>query len=147
MTLWAFDDGGRVAAGFRGHTGDCVTRAVAIATGMNYREVYDLVNSLGAEEKPRRTRSGKPKRSTARTGVSKKTTRKLMEHLGWSWTPTMAIGSGCTVHLSPEELPAGRIIAKVSGHICAVIDGVVRDTYDPTRDGTRCVYGYWSPPA
>ena len=22
--------------------------------------------------------------------------------------------------------------------------GAVRDTYDPSRDGTRCVYGYWS---
>ena len=22
-------------------------------------------------------------------------------------------------------------------------DGVVHDTYDPSRDGTRCVYGYW----
>ena len=25
----------------------------------------------------------------------------------------------------------------------AVIDGVIRDTHDPGRDGTRCVYGYY----
>ena len=24
-----------------------------------------------------------------------------------------------------------------------MIDGVIHDTYDPTRGGTRCVYGYW----
>jgi hypothetical protein len=24
----------------------------------------------------------------------------------------------------------------------AVIDGIVHDTYDPSRNGTRCVYGY-----
>lgn len=29
----------------------------------------------------------------------------------------------------------------------AVVDGVVRDTHDPSRDGTRCVYGYWREPA
>ena len=32
------DDGGRVAAGFEGKTGDCVTRAIAIATGRDYRD-------------------------------------------------------------------------------------------------------------
>jgi hypothetical protein len=31
----------------------------------------------------------------------------------------------------------------VSKHYCAVIDGVIHDTSDPSRDGTRCVYGYW----
>jgi len=25
----------------------------------------------------------------------------------------------------------------------AVIDGVINDTYDCSREGTRCVYGYW----
>jgi hypothetical protein len=24
-----------------------------------------------------------------------------------------------------------------------VIDGVIHDLYDPSRDGTRCVYGYY----
>ena len=31
----------------------------------------------------------------------------------------------------------------VSKHITAVVDGVIHDTFDPSRDGTRCVYGYW----
>lgn len=30
---FVYDDGGRSAAGFKGKTGDCVTRAIAIATG------------------------------------------------------------------------------------------------------------------
>jgi hypothetical protein len=55
----------------------------------------------------------------------------------------MAIGSGCTVHLRDGELPQGRLIVAVSKHIVTVIDGVIRDTHDPSRDGTRCVYGYW----
>ena len=34
------NDGGRSAAGFKGKTGDCVCRAIAIASGLPYEEVY-----------------------------------------------------------------------------------------------------------
>jgi hypothetical protein len=57
----------------------------------------------------------------------------------------MQIGSGCTVHLSADELPSGRLVVSVSKHLTAVIDGVIHDTHDPSRRGTRCVYGYWQP--
>lgn len=136
-------DGGRAAAGYSGQTGDCVCRAIAIATGKSYQEIYDklIVASRGE-------RRGKRKRglSHPRTGVYKPTIRRYLEGLGWRWTPTMHIGQGCTVHLRPGELPSGRLIVSVSKHMVAVIDGVVHDTSDPCRDGDRCVYGYWEPP-
>ena len=135
-----FNDGGRKAAGYRGKTGDCVVRSVAIATGLPYQQVYDLVNQSGANERPSKRKRGQ---SSARTGVYKDTTRRLLESLGWRWTPTMQIGSGCTVHLRSDELPSGRLVVSVSKHLTAVIDGVVHDTHDPSRRGTRCVYGYW----
>ena len=59
----------------------------------------------------------------------------------------MKIGSGCRVHLRERELPSGRLIVSVSRHMVAVIDGVIHDTHDPSRGGTRCVYGYWQPSA
>lgn len=31
-----------------------------------------------------------------------------------------------------------------SKHLTCVKDRVLYDTYDCSRDGTRCVYGYWS---
>lgn len=136
-----FNDGGRLAAGYKGKTGDCVVRAVAIATGLAYQEVYDRVNALSAQE---RTGTRKRGKSNARTGVYKSSTRRLMDSLGWTWTPTMQIGSGCTVHLRANELPHGHLIVSVSRHIVAVIDGVIHDTHDCSRNGTRCVYGYWS---
>ena len=141
---WTYDDGGRRAAGFTGTTGDCVTRAIAIATQHPYRDIYDLINDVAARERPR---AGK-QRSRARTGVHRPTVRRIMDDLGWQWTPTMQIGAGCTVHLRRGELPqTQRLIASVSRHVVAVVDGVCRDTHDPSRDGTRCVYGYWSPPS
>ena len=54
------------AAGYKGKAGDCVVRAIAIATGRPYQQIYDLVNSAAVHE-----RTGKRKRgiSNARTGV------------------------------------------------------------------------------
>lgn len=140
-TSWfEYDDGGRQAAGFKGDTGDCVTRAIAIATGKPYREVYDAINKLAKTERIGKRKRGK---SSARTGVYRNTYQRYLESLGWKWTPTMHIGSGCTVHLRDGELPFGRVIVVVSRHTVAIIDGVIHDTYDPSRDGTRCVYGYY----
>lgn len=137
---FVYNDGGRAEAGFKGTTGDCVCRAIAIATERPYREIYDLINEIAKTERKSKRRKGK---SSARTGVYIKTIRKVMASLGWEWHPTMLIGSGCTVHLTDGELPMGRLVVSVSGHETAVIDGVLNDTYDCSRDGTRCVYGYY----
>jgi hypothetical protein len=136
-----FNDGGRKAAGFKGKAGDCVTRAIAIATGKPYQEVYDALNEAATGERTGRRKRGT---SSARTGVYKRTWRKYIASLGWQWTPTMQIGSGCKVHLRADELPPGRIIVSVSRHMVAVIDGVLHDTHDSSRAGTRCVYGYFT---
>lgn len=140
MTTWEYDDGGRQAAGYKGETRDCVVRAFSIASGKPYQEVYELVNSLAKGE-----RRGKRKRkvSSARLGVYKQTSHRLGEALGGRWVPTMQIGSGCKVHLDAKELPSGNLVVSCSRHLVAMVDGVVRDVYDPTRGGKRCVYGYW----
>lgn len=134
-----YADGGR-SKYFKGETGDCVCRAICNATGMDYKEVYDLINSYGFKERASKRRQGK---SNARTGVYKETSRKILKELGWRWIPTMTIGSGCQVHLREDELPKDTIIVKVSRHLTCVKDGVLYDTYDCTRDGNRCVYGYY----
>jgi hypothetical protein len=135
-----YDDGGRVSAGFKGDARDCVCRSIAIATGLSYQTVYNALNDFAKFERKTKTKGI----SSARTGVYKATIRKYMKSLGWNWTPTMAIGSGCTVHLKADELPLGRLVVSLSKHLTAVIDGVIHDTHDPSRDETRCVYGYYS---
>ena len=55
----------------------------------------------------------------------------------------MLVGQGCKVHLKEDELPKGTIICSVSKHLTCIKDGVLYDTYDCSRNGTRCVYGYW----
>jgi hypothetical protein len=124
------NDGGRASAGFKGEANDCVTRSFAIITGKPYKEVYDLINKV----------AGSP---VARKGVPKKITQQVAKELGLVWVPTMKVGTGCKVHLDPAELPSGRIAVSVSKHVTAVINGTLHDTFDCTREGTRCVYGYW----
>jgi hypothetical protein len=160
---WVYDDGGRAEAGFRGLAGDCGARAVAIAAGIPYREAYDRLNAAAKMERRKR-------KSNARTGVWPDTMSAVLMPLGFVWTPTMHVGSGCRVHLADGELPSGRLVVRLSKHYTAVIDGVIHDTFNPddrpaifyppgARDipssaqrndagvmvyaPKRCVYGYW----
>jgi hypothetical protein len=138
---FVFHDGGRAAAGYRGRTGDCVTRSIAIATGKTYQEVYDALNRLAHAE---RIGKRKRRRSSSRTGVFRRTYQVYLESLGWRWTATLSVGSGCKVHLRPSELPRGPLIVNVLRHLTAVIDEVIYDTNDCSRGETRCVSGYFS---
>ncbi len=154
---FTYDDGGRAAAGFKGHTGDCVVRAISIATypfcddsgmetpGEHYREVYDALH-----DKIKDTGKGKArgkKGNSSRNGVPPDVFRPYLESLGWVWHATMGIGTGCRVHLAEGELPRQpHLIVRLSRHLAAVVDGNIHDTHDPSRVGTRCVYGYFALP-
>jgi len=152
---WVFDDGGRASAGFRGQTRDCFVRAVSIASRRPYREVYDFVNAVRRElrrgevasrraaAKLRRRASLALRLGDARRGVSNPLFHEVMHRMGWVWKATMQYGKGCTTHLRADELPGGRLVVRVSKHMVALIDGVMHDTHDPSREGTRCVYGYF----
>lgn len=120
--------------------GDCVCRAIANATGMDYKQVYDLINSYAKKE---HLSKRKKKKSNARNGVTKDTIWRILTDLGWKWIPTMLIGSGCQVHLNEKELPDGTLIVSVSKHLTCVKNRKLYDTYDCSRGGTRCVYGYY----
>lgn len=135
-------DGGRAAAGYKGQAGDCVTRAVANATGLPYPWVY---GQLAHRMKTKRRRKKSP--TSPREGVPKDVIRCFMADLGLMWVPFMGIGKGCRVHVRADELPLdGMSILSLSGHLTAYVDGELRDTYDPSRDGNRCVYGLWLDP-
>ena len=150
-----FNDGGRADAGRKGMAGDCVVRSIAIATGLTeklerpghaYAMIYADLFEAGREFAKGRSRAAKHARrhgASPRNRVHKPVIQKYLESIGWTWVPTMFVGQGCKVHLDSDELPAGRLIVSVSKHVTCVIDGVLHDTHECTRGGTRCVYGYW----
>ena len=143
-TYFKFNDGGR-SNYFKGTGGDCVARAIAIVTGKDYKEVYDILAEGNATQRVGKREGSKAGKKTALRGINtkRKWFQELMKSWGFEWVATMQIGQGCKTHLKADELPSGRIIASVSRHYTAVIDGVINDTYDCSRGGNRCVYGYW----
>jgi len=142
------NDGGRSAAGYKGQAGDCVVRSIAIVTGLPYQKIYADLFKANKEfrntSKTRIARSLKQKNDTPRSGTHRAVLKKYLFQLGFQWTPTMFVGKGCKVHLKKEELPSGTLLVSCSRHITVVKNGVLHDTHDCSRNGTRCVYGYWT---
>ena len=138
---WEFNDGGLQEAGYKSGSKDCTVRAIAIATGIKYETVLKDLWALNCNTK---TKKRYPESCSPRDGqTGMKTVRKYMESIGWTWVPTMFIGSGCNVHLRDGELPDGRLVVRVSHHLTAVVNGVINDTHNCSRNEYRCVYGYF----
>lgn len=139
---WIYHDGGRAKAGYKGSTRDCVCRAIALAMGQPYDSVYEsLTMKCKDEHLPKCMGKNHP-----RTGISKELVKSYLNQYGFEYVPKMKFGEGCQCHLRDGEIPMqGVVIVQLSRHVCTVIDGVVYDLYDPSRDGTRCVYGYFIP--
>jgi len=141
------NDGGRDATGFKGGAGDCVVRSIAIAASLPYRQVYDDLRDANARyaelKHDKLARRLNLKGSSPRNGNHRNVFHDYILSHGFEWVPTMKVGAGCQVHLRPNELPTGTLIVKVSKHLTTVMDGVIHDTHDPSRGGSRCVYGYY----
>lgn len=156
--MFKFNDGGRKLAGYKGTTGDCVTRAIAIATKKPYQEVYDDLHRLSklysqtkntrVAKTMRKAKSGSLRSTSPRNGVYKEVYRPYLESLGWKWITCNTIGQKEKVHLDSRELPNDRLICSVSRHVTTMINGVIEDTYNPQRKhlgypSERMVYGYF----
>ena len=128
MLQFKLNDGGRRDAGFKGHTGDCVTRAIAITTGAPYRETYKALGALYDEM------SGGLERS-ARGGVASVVWHRYVTERGWKLFLTR------NAYFTHDAIPMeGTIIAVMNRHCAAVIDGVVHDAWD-SRLSNRTKYG------
>lgn len=154
-----YNDGGRSKYFKADNVGDCVTRAIAIATGRDYKEVYDTLNEMAKRESVKRHR--RHKRSQSRNGVFKETWKRYLRDIGWIHHKTCELGSRSEkVKFVDGALPNGTLIVQLSKHITCVIDGVINDTYDCSKkeyydwesgdlmvNDKRCVYGYWTAPS
>lgn len=126
-----WDDGGRSASGYVGLAGDCVPRAISIVTGLAYRDVYAALY---------RETSMSP-----RQGVPVFAYSAYLRERGWihhastgspvdgAWLPTAL----CIVECKTER--------QTHGHVAAIADGRLRDTWDVRDDGEYRVMGYWEP--
>lgn len=129
--IW--NDGGRAASGYVGTTGDCVTRAISIATGRSYREVYAELGERAA--------------SSPRDGIPIDVISEYL--LSRDWQPIVA---DATNTLGEADLPDGVAILYIragnrpSSHLVTVIDRVIYDTWNPADDRSYTILKYWRPP-
>ena len=139
---WVKDDGGRRksgiarAAGRKDAVGDCVVRAIAIATGRPYREVHDALTVAkvrhvyaggdGDYWDKRERRRGGVRAFDPDHGCSDEAYGPYLESLGWKFTST----KDRKVRLRADELPRGKLIVCISRHLVAVVDHVIHDTSD-----------------
>ena len=131
---FTFDDGGRKAAGFKGFTNDCVVRAISIACNLQYREVYNWVKAHG----------GNP-----RNGVHRGIYAPILENYGLK-EDKLSPGIGLSATLWEENLPSNCIVQtgksrrNAKGHLLAIVDGVVRDTYPSMSNPKNEIRMVWT---
>lgn len=108
-----FTDGGRSAAGFSEEKNDCVVRAYAITTGLDYKEAYRLLEIWGRKQN---------------TGVMLiqfiASERNFFPH-----TFTDCKKKTLTVGRFVKENTTGKFIIAIKGHAFALIDGIVHDAF------------------
>ena len=119
MIGFVYDDGGRADAGYRGKTGDCVIRATAIATGLEYEKLYKKFARLNKK------RYGI---ATGRQGVAKKDYEPVLESLGFVKRSRQK-GSKWETFTQAYQY-YGDCIIVFPHHMAAIVDGNLRDTED-----------------
>ena len=154
---FVYCDGGRSKYFKAENVGDCVTRAIANATGIDYKVIYDRLKELSEKESVKYHRGHK--QSSVRDGVFKETWKKYLKEIGWVKHSTCGIGSADKMHFTEEEVPNGICIIQLSKHLTCIKDKVIYDTYDcsvkeytdfetgeDVINDKRCVYAYWTAP-
>lgn len=138
---WIYNDGGR-SNYFKTTGRDCVTRAVAIASGMDYLEVFNKITEL-------KWKAGYRKSALHGVHTRSKWFKTQMQKWGWKWKQVKTYDH---VSLDSPKLPKSKVIVALQHHYVALIDGVINDTYNPDQPrqrglrspyGKRIVMGYW----
>lgn len=143
-------DAGRKDAGYKGHCGDCVVRAIAIAAKRPYKVVYKECAEMNANYYktffPNHRLAGV---RSARDGVCTDHAqfRDYMKNMEFVWYPPRRRGKTCKLYLDDTDIPMGRLIVSLSNCWVAVIDGSICDSSDPRNDYSRWprrrVFGWW----
>ena len=128
---YEFSDGGRAAAGYKGSTGDCVVRAIAILTGEPYKEVYtDMANAMKANGY---RKSANP--DTAKRGIKRErgqlTVKAVQDEvLHYYGIQRVSLPRGKRPTYAAAYRRYGNCIVSTVKHLSAIVDGYLLDTSD-----------------
>lgn len=106
------------------NSGYCGVRALAIATGMEWKEVEKLLKPFVS--------------APLSGGILKSEYDACLKSIGWHWVQAPKLEGR---KAKAEDLPSGTYIARQAKHFVCVIDGDCHDIWDCTH---KMVYGYWA---
>ena len=134
MIDYRFDDGGRAAAGYRGKTGDCVVRAIAICAREDYRAVYATMaehmklNGYAASGNAYATRERNRKAPRRRGQLSARRVQdRVLKAYGFR---KVRLPAGERPTYTEAHHRYGDCIAGTTKHVAAIVGGALRDTFD-----------------
>lgn len=107
--------------------GDCVKRAIAVATGIPYKETSLLLNRLKKETGAEKFNS----KTNYEAFLKAQPGFKKLSFPAVKGQPRM------TPAQFTKEFPTGSYVLRLAHHLVAVVDGKVYDTWDSTEN---CVY-------
>ena len=134
MIGYRYDDGGRAAAGYRGKTGDCVVRAIAICAREDYRSVYGTMaehmkaNGYAASGNAYATRE-RSRKAPRRRGQL--TARRVQDRVLASYGFTkVSLLAGERPTYTEAHRRYGDCVVGTTKHVVAIVGGALRDTFN-----------------
>ena len=103
------------------HIADCVIRALSVLTDRPWREVYDELTDLAGD-----------------VGMMFDRVEFVENYLDKRYPRECHYAK--TVEEFAKEYPYGRYAVTMNGHITAVIDGIIIDTFNPSDRIVRCAW-------
>ena len=98
---------------------DCVIRAISILTNKSWNKVYNELSNLASYD-----------------GLMMDSVEFVEKYLDSKYLRKCHYSK--TVEEFTKEFPKGKYAVTMNGHITAVIDGVVYDTFNPSNRIIRC---------
>lgn len=103
------------------HIDDCVVRALSALTGKDWYEVYDELSDLASDK-----------------GQMFDSVEFVEDYLDKRYPRECHYAKN--VGEFAIEHPYGKYAVTMNGHITAIIDGVIIDTFDPSKRIMRCAW-------
>lgn len=103
------------------HIDDCVIRAISILTDRTWKEVFDELSELASQE-----------------GYMFDNVVFVEDYLDDKYPRECHYAK--TIGEFAKEFPYGKYAVTTLGHITAIIDGIIYDTFDPSDRVMRCAW-------
>ncbi len=106
---------------YQRHIDDCVVRSISVLTGKTWDETYDELSDKASDN-----------------GMMFDSVEFVEDYLDSKYPRECHYSK--TLKEFIEERPYGKYAVTMNGHITAVIDGVVYDTFSPLNRVIRCAW-------